>query len=166
MNKNQKIISSIVIILVAGVGGYFIYTSWKKRGVCKKANGKWNKSTKSCNYPAEISEIVNKAHDNILFVVDKYEIAPSSFPSLDVLSSMLIDKNIALLLEGHTDNQGEDAYNQTLSENRAKAIKDYLISKGVPSGTITTKGYGESKPIASNDTSKGRTLNRRVEFII
>lgn len=69
-------------------------------------------------------------------------------------------------IEGHTDSQGSDAYNQKLSEQRAKAVLDYLVGKGIDAKRLTSKGLGESKPIASNDTEEGKEQNRRVEFII
>ena len=65
---------------------------------------------------------------------------------------------------GHTDSVGTDAYNQTLSERRAASVKDYLVGQGVDGSRLSTAGYGESNPIASNDTADGRALNRRVEL--
>jgi OOP family OmpA-OmpF porin len=69
-------------------------------------------------------------------------------------------------IEGHTDDQGSDKYNQKLSDQRAKSVLDHLVSKGVDAGRLTAKGFGESKPIASNETEEGKEQNRRVEFII
>jgi len=69
-----------------------------------------------------------------------------------------------LNIDGHTDSVGTEAYNQTLSERRASAVKDYLVSKGIQSGRVTPKGFGESNPVAANDTSDGRARNRRVEL--
>jgi OOP family OmpA-OmpF porin len=68
------------------------------------------------------------------------------------------------IVEGHTDNVGADAYNMNLSKERAKAVMDYLVSKGVPATKISSVGYGEEKPIASNETEEGRSKNRRVEI--
>lgn len=67
-------------------------------------------------------------------------------------------------LAGHTDNVGAAAYNQSLSQNRAEAVRDYLIDQGVQADQVTAKGYGESRPLMSNDTEEGRERNRRVEF--
>ena len=80
----------------------------------------------------------------------------------------LLNENPTLIvtLNGHCDNVGEDALNNKLSETRANAVKDYLVSKGVSSTRITIKGYGISKPKMSNDTDKGRSANRRVEFVV
>lgn len=69
-------------------------------------------------------------------------------------------------IEGHTDDQGTDAYNVKLSDQRAKSVLDYLVSKGIDAKRLTSKGFGESKPIASNATEEGKEQNRRVEFII
>ena len=79
-----------------------------------------------------------------------------------------MDDNESLEIEihGHTDNQGEEDYNQTLSENRAKAVYNYLIGKGIAKERLSYKGFGESKPIATNDTKEGRQLNRRTEYVI
>src|SRR5690606_35723062 len=69
-------------------------------------------------------------------------------------------------IEGHTDSDGEDAYNKTLSDQRAKAVMKYLVDKKVAADRLSAVGYGESKPIASNDTDEGKAKNRRVEFHI
>ncbi len=71
-----------------------------------------------------------------------------------------------VMIYGHTDSTGSDAINQPLSENRAKAVKDFLTSKGVDAKRITTQGLGSSSPVASNDTEAGRQQNRRVEVAI
>jgi OOP family OmpA-OmpF porin len=72
------------------------------------------------------------------------------------------DKGVEL--EGHTDSIGTEQYNQGLSERRAASVRDYLQKKGVDSGRITSRGFGESKPIADNKTRDGRAKNRRVEI--
>jgi outer membrane protein OmpA-like peptidoglycan-associated protein len=71
-----------------------------------------------------------------------------------------------VLIVGHTDNTGSDAYNQQLSERRAMSAKSYLVSMGIPSDRIRTAGKGEAEPIASNETEAGRQQNRRVEIAI
>ncbi|MEZ4704037.1 MAG: OmpA family protein [Bdellovibrionota bacterium] len=70
------------------------------------------------------------------------------------------------MVEGHTDSVGPEKYNQQLSESRALSVKNYLIQKGIQANRIQIKGYGESKPRASNNTEDGRALNRRIEFNI
>ena len=85
----------------------------------------------------------------------------------DVVDLMLTNPQIKLIrIEGHTDNTGKEAYNIGLSEARANAVMEYLINKGIPQERLEAKGYGYSRPIASNDTEDGRARNRRVEFVI
>ena len=69
-------------------------------------------------------------------------------------------------ISGHTDNQGGEAYNQKLSENRAKSVFEYLLNNGIDKSRLSYKGYGEEKPVDSNDTEEGRANNRRTEFKI
>ena len=69
-----------------------------------------------------------------------------------------------MVIEGHTDNVGEDAANLTLSEQRANAVKEFLIKEGCNPSQLNTKGFGKTKPVAPNDTDKGRAKNRRVEL--
>jgi outer membrane protein OmpA-like peptidoglycan-associated protein len=67
---------------------------------------------------------------------------------------------------GYTDNVGSDGFNQTLSENRASAVRSYLVEQGVVTGSVTAKGFGNSLPVASNGSSSGRQENRRVELVV
>ncbi|HEX5667779.1 MAG TPA: OmpA family protein, partial [Chitinophagaceae bacterium] len=80
----------------------------------------------------------------------------------------LLNENPAIEIEmsAHTDAKGSDEYNYTLSDNRARSVMEYILSKGIAPGRIRSKGYGETKPVVSNDTDEGRQLNRRVEFTI
>ncbi len=104
---------------------------------------------------------------NIYFDTDKYELKPTSYPELNKLVEVLkANPQFAIAIQGHTDNIGNKSYNLRLSENRAKAVANYLILNGIAESRITTAGYGNSKPIASNDTEEGRKKNRRVSFII
>jgi len=102
---------------------------------------------------------------NIFFDTDKYELLPDSKAELGKLIAFLL-KNTAMHIEigGHTDNEGSDAHNMTLSQNRAKAVYDYLTANGISADRLSFKGYGESMPIESNDTPAGRANNRRTEF--
>jgi type IX secretion system PorP/SprF family membrane protein len=116
-----------------------------------------------------VSEVQKKAIDsaiiNLEFETGKAVILASSLPALDMLAIMLNDKpDWNLKLEGHTDNVGDEAANLKLSEDRSMAVADYLISKGVDLKRIEVIYYGESKPIATNDTEEGRKANRRVEM--
>lgn len=104
----------------------------------------------------------------VYFDFDKATIRPESYPVLDDAAKILTDNSKILVeIQGHTDSQGPDSYNQSLSERRAYAVVDYLVKfKGIEINRLRSVGYGESKPIASNDTKEGRALNRRVEFVI
>ncbi|MCX7743285.1 MAG: OmpA family protein [Flavobacteriales bacterium] len=104
---------------------------------------------------------------NIYFDTDKYELKSTSYAELNKLVEVLkANPQYSITISGHTDNVGNKSYNLHLSENRAKAVANYLISKGIEESRITTAGYGNSQPIASNDTEDGRKKNRRVSFII
>jgi outer membrane protein OmpA-like peptidoglycan-associated protein len=86
---------------------------------------------------------------------------------LDKVTAWLKDNpNINVEIDGHTDSYGSDAYNQKLSENRAKSVYDYFANHGVDAQRLSYKGYGESQPIADNATAAGRKQNRRVELKI
>jgi outer membrane protein OmpA-like peptidoglycan-associated protein len=103
---------------------------------------------------------------NIYFDYDKATFATESYGELSKLESMLRQNpQIKVEISGHTDNYGHWQYNRTLSQKRAEAVKDFLTKKGIDSRRIKAVGYGESRPLASNDDeSEGRELNRRVEF--
>jgi outer membrane protein OmpA-like peptidoglycan-associated protein len=103
--------------------------------------------------------------DKVFFEFDSATLKEESKADLDKLVQYLNDRKwIQLSIEGHTDVKGDGVYNQILSERRAVAVKDYLVSKGIDGSKISTIGYGQKLPIASNDTEEGRALNRRVEF--
>ena len=104
---------------------------------------------------------------NVLFKTNETTLLPSSYSELDMLAEYL-NKNVELIIEinGHTDNTGNEKKNKRLSNGRAKAVCDYLISKKINKNRLTFNGYGSSKSIASNDTEEGKQLNRRVEFIL
>lgn len=104
---------------------------------------------------------------NVFFNTASAQLRDESKIELNKLVEFL-EKNstVSIELSGHTDNVGDDRSNQVLSENRAKAVMEYLINKGISESRLTSKGYGETKPIASNDTEEGRQQNRRTEFRI
>jgi outer membrane protein OmpA-like peptidoglycan-associated protein len=99
------------------------------------------------------------------FDFDKWEIRPDAAVVLDQAASMLSGRSdIAVRVEGHTDATGPEAYNQGLSERRAASVRRYLSEGGLAASRLTSAGFGESQPIATNDTREGRALNRRVEL--
>jgi outer membrane protein OmpA-like peptidoglycan-associated protein len=104
---------------------------------------------------------------NVFFESAKYDLMPTSFVELDVLFGYM-EKNPKMKIEvqGHTDNVGDTEKNLTLSQDRANAVRDYLVGRGIEEERITSMGYGESQPIESNDTPQGRAKNRRTAFVI
>jgi len=117
--------------------------------------------------PAEAKRIILRG---INFDFDKSNIKSEFAPVLDEAAQILQDNpNVNVTIEGHTDSIGSDAYNQRLSERRAKSVKQYLVSRGVDAGRLDTVGKGESEPIADNtkngrDNPEGRAMNRRAEL--
>ena len=105
--------------------------------------------------------------NNIFFEFAKAALKPESFPELDhVVEFLNTSPSITIRISGHTDNVGSEANNQKLSQARAESVVAYLTSKGVAASRLEGKGYGKSKPIATNDSEEGRAQNRRVEFTI
>ncbi|HEY1038128.1 MAG TPA: OmpA family protein [Bacteroidia bacterium] len=104
---------------------------------------------------------------NIFFAKNKSELLTPSFPELDKLAKFLKEDSATTIeISGHTDNTGNESQNKILSTACAKAVADYLVSKGIDSERIEYIGYGSIMPVAANDTEVGRQQNRRVEFII
>jgi outer membrane protein OmpA-like peptidoglycan-associated protein len=104
---------------------------------------------------------------DVLFAFGKYELQPPAREALAKFSGIVLaHPGLHLSVEGYTDSVGSDAFNQTLSEQRANAVRDYLIQQGLDPTSITATGFGKSNPVASNDTAAGRQQNRRVEIII
>lgn len=115
--------------------------------------------------PIEVGAIVRLNH--IYFDFDKTTLQEVSFHELDkVVEFLSSNANVEIEIAGHTDSKGADDYNEQLSQGRAQAVVDYLISQGINIDRLIAKGYGETKPVASNDTDEGRAENRRVEFTI
>lgn len=116
-------------------------------------------------YSPKIGETITL--ENIFFTTNKCELLNESFIELDKLVQFLNETtNTFILISGHTDNTGNEDQNKTLSKERAKAVADYLILKGINKSRINYNGHGSSKPITTNDTEEGKQHNRRVEFII
>jgi outer membrane protein OmpA-like peptidoglycan-associated protein len=104
---------------------------------------------------------------DVLFDTGQYSLKPGARERLAKVAGILIAyPGLNIAVGGYTDNVGGDAMNQTLSENRATAVRDYLVAQGVATGTVSAKGYGNTSPVSSNDTSSGRQENRRVELVV
>jgi outer membrane protein OmpA-like peptidoglycan-associated protein len=115
--------------------------------------------------PIEIGEKVRL--NNIFFATGKWDLLPESFTELDKLLKILTDNpNMVIEINGHTDNVGDDESNLSLSQKRAAAVVTYLLGKGVASTRLDSRGFGETQPVAPNESDEGRALNRRVEFVI
>jgi len=114
----------------------------------------------------EANSLLITLDSGILFDVDKYDLRPEAEEVLKNLAIVLKEADIKTFeIDGHTDSDASDEHNQVLSEKRANAVKNFLTSQGI-AAEITIKGYGESRPIASNDTPEGKQKNRRVEIVI
>lgn len=104
---------------------------------------------------------------NITFATDSASISQNFYPVLNDVARVLTKyEKTTMMVEGHTDSTGTAEYNQQLSLNRAMAVRNYLVGNGVDQRRLTTYGYGESQPIADNNTASGREQNRRVELKI
>ena len=114
----------------------------------------------------EANSLLITLDSGILFDVDKYDLRPEAERALASLAVVLKEADVkAFQIDGHTDSDASDEHNQVLSENRANAVKNFLAAQGL-TAEISINGYGESRPIASNDTAEGKQKNRRVEIII
>lgn len=104
----------------------------------------------------------------VLFASNKYELLPAAQVKLNQVAEALLagDPTTTFVVEGHTDSQGKPDANQVLSQNRSKAVRDYLVSHGIAADRITSEGYGSARPIADNKSAEGRADNRRVEIVV
>jgi outer membrane protein OmpA-like peptidoglycan-associated protein len=144
------------------------------RRAVEEANAKLNDALMQLrSLVAEITNIKETSRglvislSDILFDVNQATLKPGAASNVQKIAAILNQyPNDNISVEGHTDSQGTDAYNQSLSDRRAAAVRLQLISGGVPESRISSKGFGESQPVASNDTPAGRQQNRRVEVIV
>jgi OmpA-OmpF porin, OOP family len=115
--------------------------------------------------PIEVGQVVRL--NNVFFDFDKWDLRPESFIELDRVVKLL-QENPAIVIElsAHTDSRGADDYNMKLSDNRARSVMEYILSKGIAAERLSSHGYGETVPVATNDTDDGRQMNRRCEFKI
>ena len=126
-----------------------------------------NNENKGNDLTGDIKTKIESVTKDINFETNGVAIKGNLKKQMNDLAKLLNDNNsLIITINGHCDNVGEDILNNKLSEERAKIVKDYLVTKGVAESRITTKGYGISNPKLSNDTETGRAANRRVEFIV
>ncbi len=115
--------------------------------------------------PIELGQTIRL--NNIFFESGKDMLLPTSYADLDRLINILVEyPGMQIEVSGHTDNIGGDVPNLKLSQARSQSVINYLIEKNIPKTRLISKGYGESKPVDTNDTDAGRAVNRRVEFTI
>lgn len=115
----------------------------------------------------EIIKRVNLAAKNVFFATASDKLLAQSNKRLnDVVTILNENPTYKVQIDGHTDDQGKDEYNQDLSDRRAASVKAYLVSKGISEARLSSQGYGETKPVADNKTAKGRAENRRVEMTL
>ncbi len=115
--------------------------------------------------PIEIGQVVRL--NNVFFDFDKFDLRSESFVELDRVVDLLKENPaIEIEMSAHTDSKGSDEYNFRLSDNRARSVREYIVKKGIAPERIVSQGYGETKPVADNETDDGRQINRRVEFKI
>ena len=104
---------------------------------------------------------------DVLFATGKYNLRPEAQIALAKLSGIILSHpGLNLAVEGYTDSTGSDDFNMKLSQQRANTVRDYLLSQGLSSDTVTAQGFGKADPVESNDTAAGRQKNRRVEIVV
>ena len=112
-----------------------------------------------------VLEEINVQVRTVLFDLDKATIRKESYETLNAVAVTMKEyPNTQFLIEGHTDSQGSDSYNMNLSKERAASVKDYLVGQGLPASRLSSEGFGETRPVATNATAAGRQKNRRVEI--
>jgi outer membrane protein OmpA-like peptidoglycan-associated protein len=161
LGKKNKAVAIIIGAAVGGVAGGLIGNYMDKQAA------KIQEDLKGAKVERVGEGILITFDSGILFDTDKYSLKSTTQENLKQLAPILLkydDTNLNIL--GHTDNTGTDAYNKTLSDHRADAVDNFLVVQGVEGSRMTTTGYGESDPIATNDTDAGKQLNRRVEVVI
>ncbi len=102
----------------------------------------------------------------VLFKTDKFDLKPAAMAKLDQIADALRTKDQAIVVYGYTDNVGTREHNMELSDKRAQAVRDYLVSKGLPRDTVRAEGKGPDSPLADNGSVEGRAQNRRVEIVV
>jgi OOP family OmpA-OmpF porin len=147
--------------ILLGAAGYFICKALQAEEVAKET------PPPPAPYTPEPEPVAEKiVLRGVNFDFDKSNVRPDAAVILDEAVVALGSSSAPVMVEGHTDWVGSDAYNQGLSERRAESVRRYLSEHGVDESRLSTAGYGESRPIASNETREGRALNRRVELLV
>jgi len=170
MRRPARLATGTLLSLLVGCGGVMQFKDDNAISITAKAPPPPKPEPKPEPKPKRVSVTADAIviSEKIHFEVDKATIMADSNGLLDEIVDVLKEhtqiKKVSI--EGHTDSDGSGAHNDKLSKARAKAVLDYLVAHGVAAGRLTSKGFGESKPLASNDTPDGKEKNRRVEFLI
>jgi outer membrane protein OmpA-like peptidoglycan-associated protein/Tol biopolymer transport system component len=147
--------------VIGNTQGYLMYSA------NLEADSSASRSIEINMIPMEKVEHESVVLENVFFETGSSQLLPASEPELQkLLYTLKINQSMVIEIRGHTDNVGDEAANQQLSEARAKAVFTWLSGKGIPGYRISYKGFGETQPVASNDTATGRKQNRRTEFYI
>ena len=160
-NAGNTALGAIIGGAVGGTAGAFIGHNMDKQAAEIK------QTVPGATVTREGEGIIVKFDSGILFDVDKANIKPDAQTNLQNLATSLknnLETNVLII--GHTDNSGAEAYNVDLSVHRAASVKDYLKDNGVKGSRVNIDGRGETEPIADNNTTEGRAQNRRVEIVI
>lgn len=158
--KNIKIslLIGLALILLAGLA---ILTTDKDR-----VDPDMKVASAGFNYYQALETEGKFVINNIQFAFNRADLKPESMSIISTIAQMMADHpEVKLSVEGHTDAHGAASYNQELSGARAEAVRQALINRGVAADRLRSAGYGESKPVAENDSDAGRAKNRRVEFV-
>ncbi|TPN88856.1 OmpA family protein [Aquimarina algicola] len=161
VKKKNSALGAVIGGVVGGVAG----------GVIGKQMDKQAQKIESEIPGAEVTrvgegiDVVFDENSGVYFATNKYDLNAKSKANLDKLAGIFKEyPDTNIVVEGHTDSTGNDSYNMTLSKNRANAVTNYLVSKGISKGRLTTYAHGETLPKYDNSTPEGRAKNRRVEL--
>lgn len=161
VGKKNKAVAIILGAAIGGVAGGLIGEYMDKQAE------KMEEDLENAKVERVGEGIVITFDSGILFDFDSYALRQSTRENLEELAPTLIKyEDTDVLVLGHTDSVGSDAYNQSLSEKRANSVDNFLVSRGIASNRLESEGYGENDPVASNETDAGRQLNRRVEIVV
>ncbi|UOB17457.1 OmpA family protein [Abyssalbus ytuae] len=162
-NKKNSVLGAIIGGVVGGAAGAYIGDRMDRQAERIEEEIPGAEVTR-------VGEGINVTFDEssgVYFATNKYNINSASATTLDKLAGIFKEyPKSNILVEGHTDSDGSEAYNMTLSQNRADAVTSYLLSKGLDNTRFTTKWYGETQPRYPNDTAENKAKNRRVELAI
>jgi outer membrane protein OmpA-like peptidoglycan-associated protein len=158
-DRTEKILGAGIGAVAGGAIG--VYMDRQERELREKTAGT------GVEVIREGDEIALRMPSGITFAFNRFDIQPQFQTTLNEVAETLRNYPSTYIdIYGHTDNVGSDAYNMTLSQNRAQSVSSYLVARGVQSARVATQGFGESQPIADNSTEAGRAANRRVEIRI